>query len=88
MRTYLVRIPHRQGHSNQRDVLLASAIAGPGRRIHGPNRVGPNGRDLELPKGNPDRTTGPKFPSSSSSLFRPIRRTPLGDYNNTDLGGG
>jgi len=36
MRTYLVRIPHRKGHSIQRDVLLASAIAGPNRRIHGP----------------------------------------------------
>jgi hypothetical protein len=28
MRMYLVRIPHRQGHSIQSDVLLASAIAG------------------------------------------------------------
>ena len=65
MRTYLVRIPHRKGHSNQRDVLLASAIADPGRRIQGPNRVGPNGRDLELPEGNSDRTTGPKFGSTS-----------------------
>jgi hypothetical protein len=65
MRTYLVRIPHRQGHSIQSDVLLASAIAGPNRRIHGPTRVGPNGRDLELPHGNSDRTTGPKLGSSS-----------------------
>jgi len=53
MRMYLVRIPRRKGHSNQSDVLLASAIADPGRRIHGPNRVGPNGRDLELPRGQP-----------------------------------
>ena len=58
MRTYLVRIPHRKGHSIQSDVLLASAIAGPNRRIHGPPRVGPNGRDLKLPPGNSDRTTG------------------------------
>jgi hypothetical protein len=29
MRTYLVRIPHRQGHALQRDVLLAWAIVGP-----------------------------------------------------------
>jgi hypothetical protein len=64
MRTYLVRIPHRQGHSIQRDVLLASAMAGPGRRIHGPTRVGPHGRDLKLPYGNSDRTTGPKLGSS------------------------
>ena len=85
---YLVRIPHRKGHSNHSDVLLAWAIAGPGRRIHGPNRVGPNGRDLELPQGNPDRTTGPKLAPSSSSLFCPIRRTLLGDYDNTGLGGG
>jgi hypothetical protein len=36
VRRYLVRIPHRKRHSIQRDVLLASAIAGPNRRIHGP----------------------------------------------------
>jgi hypothetical protein len=51
MRTYLVRIPHRQGHSIQSVVLLASAIAGPGRRIQVTSRVGPNGRDLKLPQG-------------------------------------
>src|SRR5262245_7175393 len=28
MRTYLVRIPHRKGHSIQSNVLLASALAG------------------------------------------------------------
>src|SRR5579883_2873496 len=61
MRTYLVRIPHRQGHSIQSDVLLTSAIAGGCRRIHGPTRVGPNGRDLKLAGGNFDRTTGPKL---------------------------
>ena len=62
--TYLVRIPHRQRHSTQSDVLLASATAGRCRRIHGPNRVGPDGRDLKLPAGNSDRTTGPKLASA------------------------
>jgi len=28
MRTYLLRIPHRKGHSIHSDVLLAPAIAG------------------------------------------------------------
>ncbi len=60
MRVYLVRIPHRQGHSIQREVLLASTIAGPG-RLHGPTRVGPNGRDLKLRHGNSDRTPGPNL---------------------------
>src|SRR5262249_13158719 len=60
MRIYLVRIPHRQGHSIQRVVLLASALAGPGRRIQVTSRVGPNGRDLKLPQGSSDRTTGPQ----------------------------
>src|ERR1043165_53003 len=46
----LVRIPHRKGHSIQSVVLPASAISGQGRRIHGPTRVGPNGRDLKLPR--------------------------------------
>jgi hypothetical protein len=32
-----------------------------GRRIHGPNRVGPSGRDLKSPPGNSDRTTGPNL---------------------------
>ena len=45
-----MRIPRRQGHSVQSIVLPASAIAGPGRRIPVPSRVGPNGRDLNLPQ--------------------------------------
>jgi hypothetical protein len=64
MRIYLVRIPRRKGHSIQSIVLLAAAIAGRCRRIHGPTRVGPNGRDLKLPQGNPDRTTGPNLTHS------------------------
>ena len=43
---YLVRIPHRKGHSIQRVVLVGLALslaAG----IHGHIRVDPNGRDLE-----------------------------------------
>ena len=43
----------------------ASTLAGEKRRIQGPTRVGPNGRDLKLPQGNSDRTTGPKLHSSS-----------------------
>jgi hypothetical protein len=89
MRTYLVRIPHRKGHSIQSNVLLASAIAGCCRRIHGPTRVGPNGRDLELPKGNSDRTTGPKLLFSLlSSLDYPVPQSLLGAYDTSDLGGG
>src|SRR5262245_2441068 len=42
----------------------ASPIADESRRIQGPTRVGPNGRDLKLPPGNSDRTTGPKLGSS------------------------
>jgi hypothetical protein len=42
----------------------ASPIADESRRIQGPTRVGPNGRDLKLPAGNSDRTTGPKLTSS------------------------
>src|SRR6516164_11204504 len=64
MRTYLVRIPRRQGHSTHSDVLTASPIADESRRIQGPTRVGPHGRDLKLPHGNSDRTTGPKLGSS------------------------
>ena len=88
MRTYLVRIPRRQGHSNQSDVLLASAAAGLGRRIHGPNRVGPNGRDLELPKGSSDRTTGRSVAPFVSSLSCPVRQPLRGGYNTFGLGGG
>src|SRR5262249_28770406 len=33
---------------------------GPGRRIQVTSRVGPNGRDLKLPQGSSDRTTGPQ----------------------------
>ena len=89
MRTYLVRIPHRKGHSIQSDVLLASAIAGPNRRIHGPTRVGPHGRDLKLPPGNSDRTTGLKLLFSLiSSLVYPAPQSLLGGYNISDLGGG
>jgi hypothetical protein len=70
MRIYLVRIPRRQGHSSQRDVLLAFTISGRSRRIHGPNRVGPSGRDLKSPHGNSDRTTGRIWvPSSPLCLF-------------------
>src|ERR1043166_5772025 len=78
MRTYLVRIPHRKGHSIQSNVLLASAIAGCCRRIHGPTRVGPNGRDLKLPWGNSDRTTGPKLASSSLLSVLSGSTAPLG----------
>src|SRR5262249_9915608 len=42
----------------------ASPIAGGSRRIQGPTRLAPHGRDLELPQGNSDRTTGPKLGSS------------------------
>ena len=42
----------------------ASPIADESRRIQGPTRVGPHGRDLKLPPGNSDRTTGPKLGSS------------------------
>ena len=41
-----------------------SPIADESRRIQGPTRVGPHGRDLKLPPGNSDRTTGPKLGSS------------------------
>jgi hypothetical protein len=43
----------------------APPIADESRRIQGPTRVGPHGRDLELPQGNSDRTTGPKLHPSS-----------------------
>src|SRR5262249_48455585 len=46
----------------------ASTIAGESHRIQGPTRVGPNGRDLKLPEGNSDRTTGRNF--SLSFLVR------------------
>src|SRR5262249_35113292 len=42
----------------------ASPITDESRRIQGPTRVGPHGRDLKLPQGNSDRTTGPKLGSS------------------------
>src|SRR5262249_4330404 len=42
----------------------ACTSADESRRIQGPTRVGPHGRDLELPQGNSDRTTGPKLSSS------------------------
>src|SRR5262249_3879569 len=61
----------------------ASAIAGARRRIHGHIRVGPNGRDLELPQGNPDRTTG------RTLLHRvPFPVKPRDGYNAVGLGGG
>src|SRR5262249_883969 len=56
----LARIPRRKGHSNQSIVLLTRALASPGRRIQATSRVGPNGRDLKLPYGSSDRTTGPQ----------------------------
>jgi hypothetical protein len=51
---------------------LASTICWPKRRIHGPTRVGPNGRDLKLPQGNSDRTTGRILVSSSPLWLFPI----------------
>ena len=47
----------------------ASPIADESRRIHGPTQVGPNGRDLKLPQGNSDRTTGPKRVSRLILLY-------------------
>ncbi len=46
---YLVRIPHRKGHSIQRDVWLAETVAwfSVATSTVAP-RVGPNGRDLKL----------------------------------------
>src|SRR5271166_1823780 len=67
MRIYLVRIPHRKGHSIQSVVLPALTVSGRDCCIHGLIRVGPNGRDLKLPQGNSDRTTGPNWFVTSPS---------------------
>jgi hypothetical protein len=48
---------------------------GSSRRIHGPHRVGPNGRDLTLPSGNGDRTTGRILASSVSFPLKHQLRT-------------
>src|SRR5204862_4685754 len=78
MRIYLVRIPRRKGHSIQSVVLPASTISGAGCCIHGHIRVGPNGRDLKLPQGNSDRTTGPNwFVMSPSCLVRLQKTSPF-----------
>src|SRR5689334_231244 len=73
------------GHSTQSVVLLAWAIAGPDRRIQVFSRVGPNGRDLKLPQGNSDRTTGPPF--GSFNLLSVLSDMPAGagGYNTFGL---
>jgi len=49
MLMYLVRIPHRKGHSIQVVVLGGRGhTLAPTTSIQGPTRVGPNGRDLKL----------------------------------------
>jgi hypothetical protein len=59
----------------------ASPIADESRRIQGPTRVGPHGRDLKLPTGNSDRTTGPKLLFSLiTSLIYPVSRPLRGAY--------
>jgi hypothetical protein len=73
-RICLVRIPRRPGHSNQSIVLLTRTLASPGRRIQDTSRVGPNGRDLELPCGSSDRTTGPQ--RGPFSLLSVLSSTP------------
>jgi hypothetical protein len=75
MQIYLVRIPRRKGHSLHSVVLLTSTIAGPSRRIQGPHRVGPNGRDLKLRQGNRDRTTGQILASPGSFQLKHQLRT-------------
>src|SRR5262249_36686261 len=67
---------------------LAWAMVGPGRRIHGRTRVGPNGRDLELPEGNPDRTTGPMLAAWGLLVLVPAPRRCSACYTFLDLGGG
>src|SRR5262245_27751950 len=86
MRAYLVRIPHRKGHSIQSIVLLASTIAGPGRHIQVTSRVGPNGRDLKLPRGNSDRTTGPPLGLFNLLSVLSDPPAPAGEYNTFVLG--
>src|SRR5262249_59046691 len=66
----------------------ASPIADESRRIQGPTRVGPYGRDLKLPCGNSDRTTGRSCAPLFSSLVCPVRQPLRGAYNTSDLGGG
>jgi hypothetical protein len=56
-RIYLVRIPRRKATPFNATCWLASANVCSCHRIYGHIRVGSNGRDLELPVGNSDRTT-------------------------------
>src|SRR5262249_39270872 len=56
----LVRSPPCPAPPNKSCVLRPGALGGRGRRIQDTSRVGPNGRDLGLPLGSSDRTTGPQ----------------------------
>ena len=80
-----MRIPHRKGHSIQRDVRLAGIGVRLSHRINGCIRVGPNGRDLELLLSNSDRTTVDESYSVSVSF---LSKNDLVSYNPRDLDGG
>src|SRR6516162_8050978 len=67
MRIYLVRIPHRQGHSIQSVVLLASALVGPGRRIQDlisswPQREGSQAASRQLRSNNRTAASHQQYP--------------------------
>src|SRR6516165_11088547 len=67
MRIYLVRIPHREGHSIQSVVLLASALVGPGRRIQDlisswPQRQGSQAASRQLRSNNRTAASHPQYP--------------------------
>ena len=69
----LVRIPHRMGHSIQRDVRLVGIGVRSSHRINGCIRVGPNGRDLEslfatrIEQPSPNPTWFASFPFEEQS---------------------
>ena len=79
-RICLVRIPHRRATPSNASCELAWIASS--RHIHGPPRVGPYGRDLELPAGNSDRTTADESEFLVSpicftkELVEPLRRRP------------
>src|SRR6516165_1682717 len=67
MRIYLVRIPHREGHSTQSIVLLASAFVGPGHRIQDliaswPQREGSQAASRQLRSNNRAAASHPQYP--------------------------
>ena len=67
MRIYLVRIPHREGHSIHSSVLLASALVGPGRRIQDlisswPQREGSQAASRQLRSNNRAAASHPQYP--------------------------